>query len=75
MPALTRRRSPDGREERWQIFYGDCPIMRCAGMRIHVAEPLTQTTACDNPETCSIGLDGIFTFKLHILVSACSPRV
>jgi hypothetical protein len=23
MPALTRRRSPDHRDERWEIYYGD----------------------------------------------------
>src|SRR3982074_3389123 len=26
MPALTRRRSPDAREECWQIFYGDVRV-------------------------------------------------
>ncbi len=26
MPALTRRRDPDRREERWDVFYGDVRV-------------------------------------------------
>jgi len=26
MPALTRRRSPDAREECWHVYYGDVRV-------------------------------------------------
>jgi hypothetical protein len=36
MPALTRHRSPDAREEAWRIFYGD---VRVGTIAKHVGIP------------------------------------
>jgi hypothetical protein len=36
MPALTRRRSPEAREERWHIYFGD---VHCGTIAIRAGIP------------------------------------